>query len=232
MDLINQFKQLFKPEVKIDPATFNDPLALKTSWEPLVFGGNRGINYVAVEENNSVIFKKTTISKLFPLIVIIFVSWILYYPISEVINTASILELLKKYYLYVIGYFAFIIIVFLISYFSGSNVYLDKNYGYAWKSRKKTDTMPDFVNIKKKVKLDEIHAIQIISERVKVNENRGNFTSFEINLILKSAERFNVVDQSNYRFILKDAELLSKFLSVPIWDGVDSRFKEAQFKGF
>ncbi|WP_418638822.1 hypothetical protein [Winogradskyella sp.] len=63
--------------------------------------------------------------------------------------------------------------------------------------------------------LKYIIAIQIIGEYVQSDD--GSYKSFELNLVLDDASRRNVVDHGNLKSIIKDAEMLSAFLNVPIW---------------
>lgn len=63
--------------------------------------------------------------------------------------------------------------------------------------------------------LKSIVAIQIIGEYVQSDD--GSYKSFELNLVLDDASRRNVVDHGNLKSIIKDAEMLSAFLNIPIW---------------
>ncbi|WP_092447345.1 hypothetical protein [Winogradskyella sediminis] len=63
--------------------------------------------------------------------------------------------------------------------------------------------------------MKSIVAIQIIGEYVQSDD--GSYKSFELNLVLDDASRRNVVDHGNLKSIIKDAEMLSAFLNIPIW---------------
>ncbi|WP_417860565.1 hypothetical protein [Winogradskyella sediminis] len=65
------------------------------------------------------------------------------------------------------------------------------------------------------VPLPSIIALQIIGEHVSSDD--GSYKSFELNLVLDDASRRNVVDHGNLKSIIKDAEMLSAFLNIPIW---------------
>lgn len=66
-----------------------------------------------------------------------------------------------------------------------------------------------------KLSFDEIHAIQLI-----YNPGNGPDSSsvYDLNLVLKSKTRSYVYCSTDKKSIRKDAEILSKHLSVPIWD--------------
>lgn len=71
------------------------------------------------------------------------------------------------------------------------------------------------------VPLSQIIAVQIIGEIVQ--DEFSKYKSFELNLVLKSATRINVIDHSNLGGIIEDAETLSQFLNVPIWHAASNR---------
>ena len=104
--------------------------------------------------------------------------------------------------------FAFAFLYFLKDFFI-RNIF-SKKLGYFFRG---------YVNIKylrfAKANLDDIAAIQILGEIT--TEQLAPFNSFEINLVLKDSERIHIIDHSNLKSIIKDAESLSQFLNVPIW---------------
>jgi len=66
------------------------------------------------------------------------------------------------------------------------------------------------------VALDQIHAIQIVSE---LCPSGGlPFWSYELNLVLDDGDRLNVVDHAGLPQIREDAETLAEWLGVPVWD--------------
>lgn len=73
--------------------------------------------------------------------------------------------------------------------------------------------------------LDEVVAVQLIRERLKDSDDdvgssyqKTSFTSYEINLVLQNGKRVPVIDHSARNKIREDAETLSEFLGVPVWD--------------
>ena len=65
------------------------------------------------------------------------------------------------------------------------------------------------------ISLSQIHAIQIIPEWV---SGKNSFVSYEINIVLKDFSRHNIVDHGNIKKIREDAEKISMFLGVRMWD--------------
>lgn len=63
--------------------------------------------------------------------------------------------------------------------------------------------------------LDDIYTLQVVDELVKSEKSR--FHSYEINLVLKSGKRLNVVDYGNLKAIEQDLEILKVYLGVEVW---------------
>ena len=98
-------------------------------------------------------------------------------------------------------------------------IVFDKSMGYFWKGKKDPHMVANISDIKTITKLDEIYGIQVIKEYVKSKNSKGHdssYYSYEINLVLTSGERLNVVDYGNATSILQDASQLSKFLNVRV----------------
>jgi hypothetical protein len=98
-------------------------------------------------------------------------------------------------------------------------IVFDKSMGYFWKGKKDPHMVVNIDDIKTVAKLDEIYGIQVIKEYVKSKDSKGHdssYYSYEINLILNSGKRLNVVDCGNATSILQDASQLSKFLDVRV----------------
>ncbi|VAW25706.1 hypothetical protein MNBD_BACTEROID06-1726, partial [hydrothermal vent metagenome] len=114
--------------------------------------------------------------------------------------------------------FAFAAVGFFIIKSALNPIVFDKTVGFFWKGRKTPSMVADISELKVATKLDDIYGIQVIKEYIR-SSNKGKDTSYysyEINLILNSGERLNVVDYGNANAILKDASRISKFLNTPV----------------
>jgi hypothetical protein len=111
------------------------------------------------------------------------------------------------------------IIAGILWYLITSPIVFDKSKGYFWKGR----NVPTEKNIKRTLKeythLEDIHALQLISETCWRNEDRS-YRSHELNLVLKDGRRINVVDHGVEGNIRECARRLSQFLEVPVWDAL------------
>ena len=72
--------------------------------------------------------------------------------------------------------------------------------------------------------LCQICAIQLIREFVR--ENKSSYYSYELNLVRTDGERINITDHGSLHAIRVDAETLSNYLSIPVWDAIDYRIPE------
>ena len=92
----------------------------------------------------------------------------------------------------------------------------DLAQGYYCRDRKKPEHSFDVSTIRDHVRLDEVHALQLISEYV--SGSKSSYHSYELNLVLKNGERINVVDHGGRSAIQRDAQTLAEFLGKPLWN--------------
>jgi len=225
-NLQNLFGMLSKPEVLVDPATFNDPLAIKTSWESAKRGGANFRTHEAVQVNgNRLEFRPTTIYSLVPYMVLfmglgmpVFAGMIRYMNDKNLVFDKTMLLMIGIAVIFGGGsYFVFRAV--------RAAIVFDKSYGYFWKGKR--DQQGQAFNPaeqKESVRLSDIHALQIIYEWVRSGgKNNTQYRSYELNLVLSSGERLNVIDHGNRAALLIDANMLAQFLSVPLWDRTEAK---------
>ncbi len=203
--------RLNKIEVKL--ADTDDPVASKTSWEPLKAGGSNFKSQKMSVYRDKIVVDKSAATIFFCLIFIlagIFVV-MLYANLgfenlgvnNDVINNP--LVLLVGLVFAGAGFFA------LISYKKMTFEKLSGSY-YRGKNLKQFDRSTNKMN---QGMLSDIHAIQLIRERI--SSDKSIYTSYEINLVLKNGERVNVMDHGSWSDIERSAKDLAGFLGVPIW---------------
>ncbi len=95
--------------------------------------------------------------------------------------------------------------------------YFDKTEGYFCIGNKTSREVYNPNENKNFTELLKIHALQIIKE--KVNRDNNNFYSYELNLVCKNLSRVNITDHSRINTLREEAQMLSEFLDVPLWDG-------------
>jgi hypothetical protein len=101
-------------------------------------------------------------------------------------------------------------------YYGTTPIVFDRRKGNFWKGRKSPDEVFDKSRLKCFAKIEDIYAIQLISEYCR--SDKSSYYSYELNLVLGDGERINVVDHGNKRKIKEDAQKLAEFLDRPLWD--------------
>ena len=215
--MLQQLRGLFKDRREFfDLNSLDDPVALITRWSPLVYGGSsfcthrllssRGIQAIN-SPSTSLQMQVTPAANLF---------CFLFFSIG-IVFSIMLTNFLNKPSAYTSGNIPPAIVPFvplLLSVFGAGflwwlyqkNVLFNKNEGIY---TSKGTNFP----------LNEVHAIQLISERVA--GSKTSYYSYEMNLVLNNGERFNVTDHGSFRAIRHDAEKLASYLSIPVWDLID-----------
>lgn len=149
-------------------------------------------------------------------IVVTLISLIWY--ISLNFNSIDNNELLN-YLLPVIVFSIFPIIFVIIFYFIFvSKIFDFQNwYFYNLKYQNKLYSLLNEEKYRNKIiPINQIHAIQIIKERV--STKNSSYNSYEFNLILKDSSRINVIDHGNLEKLKLDVEQIANRIWVKIWD--------------
>ena len=97
-------------------------------------------------------------------------------------------------------------------------IVFDQRTGFFWKGRKTPDVIIGQESLKHFTELDQIHALQLISEYCR--GNKSSYYSYELNLVLEDGKRVVVVDHGSKKGIREDAGTLSEFLGKPVWDAI------------
>lgn len=197
-----------------ETAQFNDPVAQKTEWVPLKGGGSNFGTHRLVEEGHNRMRYKASIGGL--LFAGIFIAVGIGVPFL-IAGSASQDEMASMADIWVpIGFgLVFFAAGAYMLYTTSKPVVFDKLNGFFWKGWKEPDAVMLDDSGSNSTRLRNIHAIQVIREYVR--SDKKSYYSYEINLILKDAERINVVDHGNRKRIMSDADRLGTFLGVPVW---------------
>ncbi len=187
----------------------DDEVARETEWGPAKGGGASFCTRKLVEESkNVVVFKPTLGARLFSLVFLIFGVGIIVLGVIE-------FELLLVLFGVVFGAAGGWLV-----YMMWRPLVFDKYSGYFLKGRAAGKGAE--VLAAKGTSLEEVYAIQLISELVRKSSSSGSgrrsYRSYEINLVLKDGSRVNVVDHGKRWRIVDDAKRLGLFLEVPVWD--------------
>ena len=220
MNWLTRLKQKLKDwqstQPPFDPSTLNDPLALEVAWGPANPGGANFATHKLVQRAPGVLaFRVSHFATFFCGIFVVI-------GLGVAIGTG--LENLQGEQTHPVAMvmgplmgLVFISVGLLFRYFWGKPRVFDRSAGIYYKGYRKPNLLaprgqkkPAFVY------LDEIHALQIVSEVVR--GDKSTYTSYELNLVLKDATRVNVVDHGNKKVLREDAERLAQALGKVIWD--------------
>lgn len=200
-----------------DPARFNDPLALQTQWTPASRGGSNFRTHRLVEIDVArVEFRASGAAKFFYsffALVGIVCAVVFLFGADEPLEFTSdtMVPVLVGVFFAFIGGFMF---------YSGTTpIVFDKGIGYYWRGRKSPQDVLEVSSLKKCARLDQIHAIQLVSEWVR--GSKTSYYSYELNLVLEDASRMTVIDHGNLSKLREDARKLADFLGKPVWDSID-----------
>ncbi len=186
----------------------------KINWEPLARGGsNYRTRRLNMDKDDQWVYERTGISRIIPTFAIVlgaFIAIVLFFTII----------------FFFVG-IAFIIVGFIVRKRQKRSIVFDFKKQAFWKGDKKLNTT-DGSNQKVKdyLKFEDLVALQILSEEIYTegSDNRNSklrtnsiwYASYELNFILKNNTRVNVVDHADLKAIKREAEALSKRLSVPL----------------
>ncbi len=196
---------------------FNDSFADSICWDPLIPGGSsEATRDIPIIRDQSLTFKPTS-RQLFSTFGF---SLILLFGITEMISLASNTNSdMASSVLYLFSLCLVVVIFKMISELY-TPLLFDKNRGFYWRGYCKKDRTPQESGLTTFCSLDEIYAIQIISENCSVHQkySPSSFKSYELNLVLKDSSRRNVIDHGKYVRMIKTANQISLFLNIPIWN--------------
>jgi len=202
----------------LDLSGFEDPVAAQTDWSPAKGGGSSFMTHKMTRVGPYRIeFRASGGAKIFSMIFCLMGAWIVFgfsfFHSSH--KTLSIgLDIIVPV---LFGILVTAIGCGLFYYFTTPIVF-DKKKALFWKGRKNPDD--DFVTntVKNFARLEEIHALQLVSENCESDDN--SYRSYELNLVLKNGRRINVVDHGNEIKLREDARTLARFIEKPVWDAI------------
>lgn len=195
----------------VDTQRFNDEIANRTEWFPLKSGGANFKTNILVKVSSSIYRYQLSLGGK------IFIG--IFAVVGLATGVGGLLALIGGT---MIGLFFLLFgtvfsgAAYLMYRTMGAHIIFDATLGFLRRGKELPKLSGDIQKKNDLIYFNDIHAIQIISERVR--SKNGSYLSYELNLILKDASRFNVVDHGNYAQINEDAQTLSSFLGKPIWD--------------
>lgn len=216
LEKIKKFIKTNLQQATIDPARFDDPLAQKIKWTPAKRGGsNFRTHKLFMDGSNRAGFKATWGAKIFCLLfVAVGIAVPIIFSVSDAQNAGTEFSYET---LFPFGFGALFVGVGSFMFYSYAKpIIFDKMNGNYWKGWKQPAQGYSHTPPENGARLSNIHAIQLLSEYVR--GEKKSYYSYELNIVLKDGKRLNVVDHGSHSRLIDDAEKLSQFLGVSVWD--------------
>ena len=216
--LMDKLKSMASGHSAFDPSFFDDSVAMQTEWGPAKGGGaNFGTHKLVTVNPSRLEFKASIGAKLFYLLFLfVGLGVLIGFSVKGIssgtlgLNADTVLPLVFGSIFALAGGGMF--------YVGTAPIVFDKQKGWFWKGRKAPDRVFDKSAIKHLAEIGQIHALQLISEHC--SGDKSSYYSYEINIVLEDGRRINDVDHGNEKRIRADADTLSEFLGIPLWDGI------------
>lgn len=221
--LIAKIKSMAGGINSFDPSSLDDSLAMQTKWTPVQRGGSSFLTHKLDFVNSSrAEFRATMRMKLFFLL-FVFIGVVVFFFITRSFSSQG-----SPFYGFTILLWLFpsiFVLVGGVGLFLGTKpIVFDKTKGFFWKGRKTPHRGAKRSSLKDFAELEQIYALQLISEYCRSGSSSNNhysyFYSYELNLVLKDGKRINVVDHGDLNKLRDDAARLSNFLDKPVWDAI------------
>ena len=215
-DVLRKLQLLVPTKPPLDLTKFGDPLAQTVEWTPNSRGGANFRTHRLVESDfTRVEFKAALAAKIFyGVFFFVGLGMGIAFTVAGNVFEEFSLEAIAP----VLFSLIFVAAGGLMYWFGTAPIVFDKQVGYFWKGRKSPQDSPEQGSIKKLALLEDIHALQLISEYV--SGSKSSYFSYEINLVLNDGKRMTVIDHGNLKRIREDAQKLSQFLGKPVWDAI------------
>lgn len=215
------FSKLKDKMGNFSPASIDDPMAQQISWQPIskTSRSSRSSKLKTIHSDLKE-FKVTLSGLLLPLIFIVVGSLLTLLIITNFINEETRPSGVELFLLPLLSVFIIGVGVLFLSR-SVEKIVFDRNKGIYWKGKDPATVMrPE--ELKNYAKLEEVYALQFISKSVRTS--KSSYLAYELNLVLKSGNRLNVVCHGSGRHLHREGQELAEFIGKPFWNGTGIRF--------
>jgi len=203
----------------VDPAVFNDPLALRTDWFPKSPGGsNFKTHQLRRVHGQRLEFRASAGMWAFCMVFFFVGLGVMAFGVRHLAQGGAFFSGETLAPLLFGGLFGGA--GMLMHRVGLTPVVFDPGHGYFWRGRKSPDRVIDPSGLKNCAPFSRIHALQIIPERITSSGKGGSrsYLSYELNLVLTDGSRLNVIDHGNLDALRRDAGEIAAMLGKPVWD--------------
>jgi hypothetical protein len=213
-----KLRGLMVEPVAYDPSGLGDPVATQTAWSPAKGGGANFRTHALIRVNPTRMeFRASLGARLFHLVfLIVGLGMVAAFSISVLSGDPAGMEAGTASFVPLFLGLVFAIAGGAMWYFGAAPIVFDKSRGEYWKGRVAPYEASNRRNLDHYAKLDQVHAVQLISEHLQ--SDKSSYYSHELNLVLGDGTRMNVVDHGDRSRLRDDAQTLAAFLERPVWD--------------
>lgn len=180
-----------RPAAEVQPLSFGDPVAAQTQWTPLAKGGSNFTTHRLVDLGPRRVEMKPTLGlRAFGGVFLV---------VGVIVSVVGLIAMEWFPTLFGLPFAAI-----------GAWVLWPKPLVFDGEARV-------FTRRQGQVPFSAIHAVQLIRERVTSSED-ADYWSYELNLVLGSGERINVVDHAGLSSIRSEAQRLAGLIGCKVWD--------------
>ena len=210
----------------LDPCYFDDPVAMRTGWDPLSPGGSRHTTNRLREIAPQVLSFQPTAYRHYQSLVhllalLVFANMLIVSLLRDELNINRPDEwwVISALVQILVGCGVTLVLL-------NRSIVADGNAAQVRLGLPRLKWLNQFPWLQKllcrSVPFAEIHSIQLLDEEVR-NPREQMFWSYELNLVLCDGKRINLIDHRDQREIRWDAGDLSRMMDVPIWDFIGYR---------
>ena len=113
--------------------------------------------------------------------------------------------------------FLFIGIGIGLFYYGTKKIVIEKNPPSFFRGNKLASKMINPTDVEDYHSLKDVHAVQLIKKYIN-NTDSQSYYNHELNLIFKDASRLHILNHKDNESITNQAEIVSNFLNIPLWD--------------
>jgi hypothetical protein len=198
-----------EPATVLEPASFDDPLALRIEWTPASKqGANFRTHLLAESSPGRLEFKTTLTTKAFCLAFIVAGIGI-FAAGMDWSSDASVADWLMP----LLMGLAFAGLGAALLWFQGTPRVFDRPSGWFWVGWRLAPGAP--LADATRCRLADIHALQVLRTR---HTGKNAYWSYELNVVTREARRIHVVSHGAPKSLKTDAQTLAAKLGVKLWD--------------
>ena len=209
----------------VNPARFDDPIALKTSWDPAFqYGGpTRAARKLVRVGAQRIEFRRTLGD------VLVYWAFIGFAVLFMLVSAHAFLFGGTYKGSPIAGFAAgafFVLVACLFLAMGKVPIVFDKRSGYFWIGKQGPDDPSGKGSRSALAEFRHIHALQLVWKQERSGDESSSKTwedVYELNLVLKDGRRINTRNEDKVDSLRKEAHELGRFLQVPVWDGTLGR---------